>query len=195
MEADWEIETGPQAPIIEALWEGFIDLRQAPHRIHELEEARRFAPLAQALLQLNSPAPHGAPVSDSAPGVWTAKCDLWPLEASALSDPYELNATAEECAAGLACYLDLLPRAGLAWSELSEAESWAHQIVAQLQATQIRSMELRCCRADLVIRAALAGAAEGFGVTAYLSACGKDADSAAQALGAALVAFTHAVSP
>ena len=195
MEADWEIETGPQAPIIEALWEGFIDLRQSPHRIHELEEARRFEPLAQTLLHLNRPAGQTAPVSDSAPNVWTAKCDLWPLEASALSDPYELNATAEECAAGIACYLDLLPRTGLVWAELSQAESLVRQTVAQLQAAQIGSKELRCSRADLVIRAALAGAVEGFGVTAYLSACGRDTDSAAQALGAALTAFAHAVSP
>jgi hypothetical protein len=194
VEADWEIETGPQAPVIEPLWEGFIDLRQAPHRVYELEEARRFTPLAQALIQLNSPAPHVAPVSDSTPAVWTAKCDLWLLEASALSDPYALNAAAEECTAGLACYLDLLPRTGLVWPELSQAESWTREAVARLQA-----IELHCCRADLVIRAALAGVVEGFGVTAYLSACGRNAGSAAQALAAALdaalTAFANAVSP
>ncbi len=69
MEADWEIETGPQAPIIEALWEGFIDLRQSPHRIHELEEARRFEPLAQTLCSTLNPVPAGqtAPAPDSAP--------------------------------------------------------------------------------------------------------------------------------
>lgn len=195
MEADWEIETGLQAPVIEPLWEGFIDLRQAPHRVYELEEARRFTPLAQALVQLNSPAPHTVLPLDSSSAVWTAKCDLWPLEESALSDPYALNAAAEECAAGLACYLDLLPRAGLVWPELSQAESWARQAVARLQAAHLQSKELHCCRADLVIRAALAGAVEGFGVTAYLSACGRDADSAAQALDAALTTFALAVSP
>jgi hypothetical protein len=194
MEADWEIETGPQAPVIEPLWEGFIDLRQAPHRVYELEEARRFTPLAQALIQLNSRALHTVSPLDSSSAVWTAKSDLWPLEASVLSDPYELNATAEECATGIACYLDLLPRAGLVWPELSQAESWARQAVARLQAAQLQSKELRCCRADLVIRAALAGAVEGFGVTAYLSACGRDPDSAAQALDAALTAFAHAFS-
>ena len=27
MEADWEFEVGGEAPVIEASWEGFIDLR------------------------------------------------------------------------------------------------------------------------------------------------------------------------
>ena len=32
MEADWEVEIGGDAPVIDACWEGFVDLRRAPER-------------------------------------------------------------------------------------------------------------------------------------------------------------------
>jgi len=45
MEADWEVEIGRGAPVIDALWEGFVDLSMTPERINEIEEARDFPPL------------------------------------------------------------------------------------------------------------------------------------------------------
>jgi hypothetical protein len=30
MEADWEFEVGGDAPVIDALWPGFVDLRLSP---------------------------------------------------------------------------------------------------------------------------------------------------------------------
>ena len=41
MEADWEFEVGGDAPVIEACWEGFIDLRKTPERARQLPEAAR----------------------------------------------------------------------------------------------------------------------------------------------------------
>ncbi len=32
MEADWEFEVGGDAPVIEAHWPGFVDLRQNPEQ-------------------------------------------------------------------------------------------------------------------------------------------------------------------
>jgi hypothetical protein len=177
MEADWEVEIGAQTPVIEALWPGFVDLRKSPGRVHEIEEARRFPPLAHALIRLNG--------SDAKATIWTAKCDLWKLQAC---DPYEMNAAVEESAQGLACYFDLLPRRGLVFAELPEAETWAQAIVARL-----RPIEIRCSRVDFVIRPAFALDVEGFGITAYLSACGKDTATAAGALEAALIVFADAL--
>ncbi len=46
MEADWEVEIGGEdgdsAPIIDALWPGFIDLRRFPDRVAEITEAAGF---------------------------------------------------------------------------------------------------------------------------------------------------------
>ena len=72
MEADWEVEVGGGAPVIEALWPGFVDLRLYPERIGEIQEAAGFPALAGLLRSLN-----GAGSS-----LWTAKCDLWEPEAN-----------------------------------------------------------------------------------------------------------------
>jgi hypothetical protein len=171
MEADWEVEIGPDAPIIEAFWPGFVDLTSTPERIREIEEASKFQALGKALIRLNRP--------DSP--VWTAKCDLWTLQQC---DPDEMDAVPAESATGLACYLDLLPREGLVFSGLPEAESWARMLIGRL-----RISSCRCCRTDLIIRQAFAGNVEGLGITAYITACGTDSVAAANALVAALAVF------
>lgn len=169
MEADWEVEMGPGGPVIDALWPGFIDLRRTPERIEEIEETQQFPPLAEALLRLN----------EAVSQVWTAKCDLWTPEEC---DPDEMCATLAESISGLACYIDLLPREGLVFPALEEAEQWARATVSRLRETICR-----CCRVDLVIRKAFAGDQEGIGITNYISACGPDPDAARKALSAALI--------
>jgi hypothetical protein len=194
MEADWEIEIGPEAPVIEAMWPGFVDLRRAPERIREIEEARRFPPLAEALISLNRPESY----SDSGIGsdaasssrVWTAKCDLWILDPSLDPwDPDELDAASSESVAALACYIDLLGRDAWVFAWLDELETWASAIVHRLRQTICR-----CCRADLVIRRAFKGDQETLGITVYTTACGADAVAAEGALRDALMALVGAIS-
>jgi hypothetical protein len=53
MEADWEFEVGPDAaglaaPVIDALWPGFVDLRRAPELAWHLPEAAQLPALAEA---------------------------------------------------------------------------------------------------------------------------------------------------
>ena len=67
MEADWEIEIGGGAPIIEAHWSGLVDLRVNPERARLLPEAQQLPALCHALVRLNAPA---SPV-------WTSKCDVF----------------------------------------------------------------------------------------------------------------------
>jgi hypothetical protein len=60
--------------------------------------------------------------------------------------------------------------------------------------SQLRQAGSRCCRADLVIRKAFVGNAEGLGITAYIAACGIDSVSAAKALVHALTVFVDSIA-
>ena len=177
MEADWEVEIGGGAPVIEALWPGFIDLRRNPERIGEIPEASAFPPLAGLLQALNG---SGSPL-------WTAKCGLWEPQASELAN---VRAVAGEAHAALACYIDLLPHDGLVFAQWEHAEAFCREWAARLS-----PIPLPACRVDLVVRLALAGKVEGFGITAYASAEGSDRSAAAETLAAALAAFAGSIPP
>lgn len=177
MEADWEVEIGAGAPVIDACWEGFVDLRQAPERAGELPESRDLPALADALLRINAP---------SSP-VWTSKCDLWRPEAF---DPDELDAPAGVEYA-IACYIDLLPRSHRHWLDSGQAVEWCRQRCACL-----RAIRLPCCRTDLIVRRAfIAPDRQNLGITAYLTACGPSLQDARAALASALKTFVEALLP
>jgi hypothetical protein len=168
MEIDWEFEVGGGAPVIDARWPGFVDLHLEPERIGEISEAAKFPPLSALLLALNA--------DDSS--LWTSKCDFWQSEVSADSLPDAVL---------LACYIDLLPLAGEVFHQPNEAENFCRALVACLEPVPIAY-----CAVELVIRSAVAGAREGFGVTAYLSAETAGQSEATQALTAAFAAFAAA---
>ena len=196
MEADWEVEIGPDTPIIDALWPGFIDLRRTPERIGEIDETRKFPALAEILLHLNrSEFDLGLSVDSmlddvsSESQVWSSKCDLWTQDRSSDSwDPDEMDATPTESVVALACYIDLLPRTPSLFAGLAETESWARATVGRL-----REIVCRCCRADLVIRRAFKEDGEVLGITAYTTACGADSAAAEEALSSALRALENAI--
>jgi hypothetical protein len=201
MEANWEFEVGggatvseapisglstpeapiPESPIIDARWPGLVDLRHQPERIGKIQEAAAFPPLAALLEALNGA--HSP--------LWTAKCDLWEPEAAELAGLASASNPAPASVhplAALACYIDLLPRAGEVFARPRQAESYCREWVSRLDPVRLPD-----CRVDLVIRQAVAGEAEGFGVTAYLSALGGDKSAAAAALAAALAAFANTI--
>jgi hypothetical protein len=198
MEADWEFEIAPQAnpaadpaanpaadlaaPIIDAAWPRFIDLRAHPRRIAEISEAASFPALARALVQLNSPA---SPV-------WTAKCDVWIPGAF---DPDELDAPPSQSSHALACYIDLLPSSAHQWPSPALVEAFCRSLCDLL-----RAIPLRNCRADLIVRRAIVAPSENaLAITAYLTACGPSARSAkanlSRALSALSAAITRQISP
>jgi hypothetical protein len=165
MDADWEVEIGGGAAVIEAEWPGFIDLRNEPDRVRELEEVAGFAPLGNLLRALNAPP---SPL-------WTAKCDVWEAELG-----------------GLCCYVDLLPVAGRVFAKRVDAEKFCRAVVFRLTTW----LEMDCGlnnAAELVIRTAVAGQDEGFGVTAYLSGDESVSASAQMALELAMDIFADAV--
>jgi hypothetical protein len=163
MEADWEVEIGPDTPVIDALWPGFIDLRRTPERIGEIDETGKFPALAEVLLRLNRSESNPGLSSDSSMDsmlddvssqlqVWSSKCDLWTQDRSSDSwDPDEMDATPAESVVALACYIDLL------------------------------------------IRRAFTEDGEVFGITAYTTACGADSAAAEEALSNALRVLENAI--
>jgi hypothetical protein len=194
MEADWEVEIGPDAPIIDPCWVGFVDLRREPALAYQLPEALILPTLAEALVKLNA---SSLPVA-----MWTAKCDVWPVAEQDTFDPYELDATPEEVAFAWACYIDVLPGSPQ-WSHISNAEvagettlptaaiSWCQLVCKRLAADP-----LRCCRIDLIIRRALiAPEIMDIGVTAYLTACGATSNVALIGLSTALERFVDGFEP
>lgn len=176
MEADWEVEIGGDAPVIDACWKDLVDLRRTPELAAELPEARQFPALAGLLVQLNS---------ESSP-FRTSKCDVWSPEGF---DPDELDAQREDEKCAFACYIDLLPRRDLRWSSPEEAVA-ASRVICE----RLHNEPLRCCRADLVIRQAhIAPDREDLGITAYLMACGSTLAAAQAMLESALGAFVSSV--
>ena len=176
MEADWEVEVGGDAPVIDGYWEGREDLGRAPDRAMILPESRQLPGLAEALVELNS----------AASPVWTSKCDVWSPEEFARD---EMEASAEEGKCAIACYVDLLPRTDLQWASLQQTVSACRSLCARL-----REQPLRCCRTDLIVRGAwIAPGQIAMGITAYLTACGATLEDASAVLALALREFVASV--
>jgi hypothetical protein len=177
MEADWEFEIGPDAPVIDAHWEGLIDLARHPERAADLPEATDLPELAEALVRLNNPETY----------LRTSKCDLWRVDPEEQQlDSDELDTPSEAIGAACACYIDLTAREPLQWENPDQVAQTCTALCAYL-----RSAPLRCCRADLVIRQAiLADEKNELGITAYLTACGPSEEAAKSTLVQALHVFT-----
>jgi hypothetical protein len=188
MEADWEIEIGGNAPVIDACWPGFVDLRWTAQsgpdlrsRVRSLPEAAQLPGLAFALERLNS---------DTSP-VWTSKCDFWPALKPGDFDADELDAPTGSFTHAAGCYIDLLPKSDQRWIDPHMAAAVCKNWCALLHALPLRS-----CRVDLIIRRALiAPDLVDTGITAYFTACGPTSAEASQTLEAALDAFVDALRP
>jgi hypothetical protein len=176
MEADWEFEIAPDAPMIDAAWTGFVDLRRFPEKALTLVEALHLPTLGPVLVRMN----------DADSPVWTAKCDVWTTREF---DPDELESPHDSANTARACYIDLLARDEQMWSTMDSVAEWCRSLSLRL-----RSVPLRQCRADLVVRRAMLTADQaGMGVTAYVMGCGVDELDAASALSQAAHALADVV--
>jgi hypothetical protein len=180
MEADWEVEIGGGASVIDAHWPGFIDLRLHPERAAQLSESADLPALTQALVALNSaPSP-----------IWTSKCDVWPVADFADFHSDELDATPDSSTHVMGCYIDLLPLSHNQWPTTEEAVADCKQICSCLHAISLRN-----CRVDLILRRAFTAAEiAGLGITAYLTSSGPSQPAARATLEAALAAFAHVLT-
>jgi len=157
MEADWEVEIGGGAPVIEAFWPGFVNLRRTPLRIAEVSEALAFPALGRFLAQVNG---------EVSP-LWTSKCDVWEpdrAEQAGLDPAHPASVEGDSEIIVLACYIDLLPRRGVLFAQWQAAERFCREWVERLE-----TVDLPLSRVELIVRQAVAGDAEGFGITAYVS--------------------------
>lgn len=183
MQADWEFEVGNDeagyaAPIIDARWPGFVDLRLKPELAWNLPETVQFPALAEALIRLN----------EEASPVWTSKCDFWSRLEDDEFDPDDLDAQPGFSVHAMGCYIDLLPMDGQRWLPPDQAEA-----VCKRWCKFLRALTLTCCRVDLVIRRAFIHVETlDLGITAYITSCGESSTGAAKALEAALMAFSDA---
>lgn len=167
MEADWSAEIGPGLPVMDAAWDGLVDLRSFRERIESIEQARQHPAMRQTLLALNaSPSP-----------VFTTKCDCWTLPAADI-DPDEFAATCDTARTGFASYIDVVDRDLARFASFEVQERRARTITSAL-----RSIHLSRARIDLVIRAAVLRERDGFGITLYAAACGAADSDAYAALG------------
>jgi hypothetical protein len=159
-----------------------VDLRQHPERLGEVAEAVASPALSGLLLALNGPGST----------LWTAKCDLWLPEAVDLTiEQLAGLATVGEGdgeQAALACYVDILPRDGMVFPRWEQAEAFSRDWVRRLEAVSLPSVTV-----DLIVRQAIAGETEGFGVTAYLSAEGETWSQVLEVFASALHAFAEAM--
>lgn len=176
MEADWEVELGGGAPVIEPHWPGFVDLRLSPKSAHGLLEVAQLPRLAEVLIRLNA---DGSPV-------WTSKCDVWTVGEF---DSDELDSPQEQALHAVACYVDLVPRGDQQWGTPAVTTAWCRNICSILQACPMRS-----CRADLVVRQVmLSPERTDFGITAYVTACGPTPRSTSHVLAVALAALADSI--
>ncbi len=177
MEADWEIELGGSAPVIDVCWSGFVDLRHSPEKAIELREIPFLPALAPALVRLNS----------AQSSLYTAKCDVWQLTEI---DPPEFDAPQESVAHAIAVYIDLVPGNPELWSDSDNTIAWSTALCIRLKGTP-----LRCCRIDLVIRRAIRtpDLEHGIGITAYLAACGSTVEAARAQLETVLAVFADSI--
>jgi hypothetical protein len=176
MEADWEFEIGCDAPVIEALWIGFVDLRADPRRALDLTEARQLPGLADALTRLNA---MNSPV-------WTCKTDFF---APGQIDPDEFEAEGAEGNHAVACYIDLMMSNDQQWDIPFKAELACRELC-----TRLRDIPLRRCRVDLVVRRAqIESDLNHLGMTAYLTACGQTESDAKSRLADCLSLFSEVI--
>ncbi len=182
----WSAECGLEDPVLVVPWSDpssaarFVDLREDPYAIEEIPEAEQTPAVAQALRALNT----------ARSPVFTAKCDLWPI-----NDPDELHALALELAlddlgggayAAFASYLDLI------WRDRSTFASFhQHQHIMHRLERRIASIDEHQALTECIIRPALVdfGAPqEGFAASFYVKALGSSTEDARNVWARALAA-------
>jgi hypothetical protein len=177
MEADWEVEIGNDAPVIDANWPGLVKICDEPERVTEIVETEMLPGLAAALLRLNS----------LRSPVWTCKTDVFVPEHI---DPDELAASADESQFGIACYIDLLWRGDQVWDSVFMAERDCRKLCDRMH-----QIPLLCSRIDLVVRQARIENGNSLGITMYCTACGRTSSDARERLAECLAIFTQLMAP
>ena len=182
MLSDWTAECGPDDPVLVVPWSDpdnpsrhFIDLRENPYDLDWLEEAAQHPPLLQALRALNA----------ARSPVFSAKCDVWEMEADEL-DPLriELDLIPEDASSGIASYIDLVWRERSIFVSLHQHEQLIHRISRLVAPLDHHYATVECALRPALLD--LTGPQEGFAISLYVKALGHDRVAAEQHWGEAL---------
>src|SRR5271156_4102868 len=184
MLSEWSAECSADDPVLVVPWSDasdstgnrrFIDLRENPYDLDHLPEAEHYPALMHALRALNA----------SRSPVFTAKSDAWPLDKDELTTlRINLGVEAEEAAAGFASYIDLLSRERSLFASFHLQEQLLRRLTRHAE-----SLDHPYAMLDCIIRPAmvdLTGPQQGFAVSLYIKALGRDAATAEQNWASAL---------
>ena len=191
MLAEWTAECSADAPTLVVPWSDpdssarYIDRRTEPYDIAEIPEAEQYPALGRALRSLNA----------TRSPFLTAKCDVWLLSPDDQPDELEIlrvefKLEAEESAAGIASYIDILWRDRALFASAHQQTEMLDRLARRAERLDHRSAALAC-----VLRPAMFdfedSTVEGFAVTLYVRALGHDAPAAVAHWDAALEDITN----
>ncbi len=178
---EWSTACAADDPVLVVPWSSpdgalrWVDLRSDPDALDDVAEADAHPALLAALRALNA----------ARSPVFTAKCDVWAMEAEELEAVRDdLMVEPEVAGAGIACYIDLL------WRERGVFAS-QHRTAQVLHRMDRLAAELPhdLAKLEAVLRPAvvdLESVSEGFAITLYVKGVGVDAAEAEERWGAAL---------
>ncbi|HEY0307041.1 MAG TPA: hypothetical protein VGB94_02680 [Acidobacteriaceae bacterium] len=186
-QATWAIALAENSPVLVVPWSdeagrvAYVDLRLQPERMDEILEAREFPALGRMLQELNA---MGSPWA-------TAKCDRWvlddeDLEAAALD--LDFLGDVNFAQAGVGSYIDFYSRDAALFGSLEHHRVLLVRLTRDAsQATDDPANALL----EFTLRRCIAEDSEGFAITAFLYAVGRDAVDAEAKWAAALAALTQ----
>jgi hypothetical protein len=170
MQADYEVELGPDAPALEVPWRSadgsarYFDLRSQPELLLEISEAAANPDLARFLSAINSPRSH----------FQSAKCDGW------LSDEISEAEAIFEAKWKFASYVDLFFTDETAQRDLEIHRSTSSKLAKLL----VKAPEVSAAAEFMVRRCYfhrttdMETSEDGYCITFYLSGYGDDEDQA-----------------
>jgi len=182
MLSEWSAECGADDPVLVVPWSSpngalrWVDLRDNPDALDAIHEADEHPALLAALRALNG---QRSPV-------FTAKCDVWCMDADELDAVrYNLMLDEEVATTGIASYIDVLWRERSVFTSRHRMEQMLYRMDRLVADLPFSMASLEC-----TLRPAVAdvdgSVAEGFAVTLYVKAVGVDEQEADERWDAAL---------
>jgi hypothetical protein len=175
MLAEWDVECAAEDPVLVVPWNdpdgrcAFVDLRANPYAFDHIPEAEQYPPLMQALRALNA----------TRSPVFTAKCDVWQLDAGDRASLLEnLDIDRADASTGVASYIDIVARDRSRFTSFHQQEQLLRRLARLAGALDQTSALLEC-----VLRPALVDFGtpqQGYAISLYVKAVGIDVASAMQ---------------
>jgi len=184
--SEWSAECGADDPVLVVPWSSpdgalqWVDLRDDPDALDNIHEADEHPALLAALRALNG----------SRSPIFTAKCDVWTMDADELaSTRYDLMLDDEVATTGIASYIDVLWRERPVLASRHRMEQMLYRI-DRMAADLPHSLAKMECTLRPAVTDLDGTVVEGFAVTVYVKAVGVDATEAEERWDAALRAVS-----